>query len=264
MQTTKLPKLGFYFKGFPEDVRFRRHTIPESLEIARGTLYETWYRCLKLSPYTKEGAKKGLWRSEEQQLTYQRFGDLADTTFDSWWVGKGFELFKEKGNFKRIDVLKDATHKGNADKLLLEIPLTVSPVTLKVQFDRLLRLHHPQYNKFDRWRHSTADEKLNQSRLTSVSLNLYISVYEHWNKQKNAARYKIGEEMSLNPRYVVKHGDLGVDVREKHLQMSLLVTEYLKKGKNLIAHASEGRFPCTDDHEWIERSTRVRRSRYGD
>ena len=101
MQTTQLPKLGFYFKGFPEDVRFRRHTIPESLEIARGTLYETWYRCLKLSPYTKVGAKKGFWRSEEQQLTYQRFGDLAGTTFDSWWVEKGFELFKEKGNFKR-------------------------------------------------------------------------------------------------------------------------------------------------------------------
>jgi len=40
MKTGDLPKLGFFFKGFPEDVRFRRHTVPEALEIAKGTMYE--------------------------------------------------------------------------------------------------------------------------------------------------------------------------------------------------------------------------------
>jgi hypothetical protein len=39
--------------------------------------------------------------------------------------------------------------------------------------------------------------------------------------------------------------------------MSLIVSEYLGKAKNLIAHASEGRFPCTDDHDWVERSKRA-------
>jgi hypothetical protein len=69
--------------------------------------------------------------------------------------------------------------------------------------------------------------------------------------------FEVGEAMALNPRLVVKHGDLGSDVREKRLKMSLMVSEYLEKAKNLIAHASEGTFPCTDDHDWIERSTRA-------
>jgi hypothetical protein len=55
--------------------------------------------------------------------------------------------------------------------------------------------------------------------------------------------FAVGEAMALNPRLTVKHGDLGSDVREKHLKMSLMVSEYLEKAKNLIAHASEGVFP---------------------
>lgn len=257
MKSSDLPKPGFFFKGFPEDVRFRRHSVPDSLEIARGTLYETWYRCLKLSPYTDESLATGKWRSEEQQQTYQQFGDLAGTTFDSWWIERGYELFREKGDFKKINVQQDASANENGQALILEIPLTVSPATLKEQFDDLLRQHHPHFKRFDRWQHSSATSKLRSSKLTSVSLNLYVSVYEQWNKDTTAALYEIGEKMSLNPRYVVKHGDFGADVREKHLQMALIVSEYLGKAKNLIAHATEGRFPCTEDHPWIERATRA-------
>lgn len=257
MKTSDLPKLGFFFKGFPEDVRFRRHTVPESLEIARGTMYETWYRCLKLSPYTTEALATGMWRSEDQRQTYELFGDLQDTTFDSWWLGRGYKLFQEKGDFKRIDVQQQANATSATDRLVLEIPLTVSPSTLKEQFDDLLRQHHPHYKKFDRWQHSSANGRLRSSKLTSVSLNLYVSVYEQWDKNQEVALYEIGEQMSLNPRYVVKKQDLGADVRDKHLQMSLIVSEYLGKAKNLIAHASEGRFPCTDDHEWIDRAKRA-------
>lgn len=264
MQTSDLPKLAFFFKGFPEDVRFRLHTVPESLEIARGTMYETWYRCLKLSPYTAEALETGVWRSQEQQETYERFGDLQGTTFDSWWLDRGYELFKEKGDFKRIDVQQQSNATDNAQRLVLEIPLTVSPATLKEQFDDLLRQHHPHYKRFDRWQHSSATGRLRASKLTSVSLNLYVSVYEQWYKNQDAALYEIGEQMALNPRYVVKHGDLGGDIRDKHLQMSLIVSEYLGKAKNLIAHASEGRFPCTEDHEWVERATRAPNWRHRD
>jgi hypothetical protein len=130
MKTSDLPKLALFFKGFPEDVRFRRHTVPEALEIARGTMYETWYRCLKLSPYTAQALATGTWRSDEQKQTYERFGDLQHTTFDTWWLDRGYELFMEKGDFKRIDVQQHGSSAGDTDKLVLEIPLTVSPATL--------------------------------------------------------------------------------------------------------------------------------------
>jgi hypothetical protein len=220
-------------------------------------MYETWYRCLKASPYMAEAMATGQWRSEDQQKTYQRFGDLRHTTFDSWWLDCGYELFRESRDFKRIDVQPQTGTAGNEETLVLVIPLTVSPATLKDQFDELLRQQHPRYKKFDRWEHSSATGRFRSSKLTSVSLNLYVSVYETWDGNQDAALYDIGEQMSLNPRYVVKHGDLGSDIREKRLQMALTVSEYLGKAKNLIAHASEGRFPCTDDHDWVERSKRA-------
>lgn len=261
MKTNDLPKLAFFFKGFPEDVRFRRHTVPESLEIAKGTLYEAWYRAVLLSPYMTESIDSNVWRSQSQQDTFKRFGDLRDTTFESWWVERGYELFMEKADFKKIGVRESSAQEVKEKTLILEIPLTVSPSTLKLQFDELLRKHHDHYKKFDRWQHSSATGKLQSSKLTSASINLYLDVYQQWQvmqaKDVGVNLYEVGEAMALNPRLVVKHNDYNSDIREKHLKMSLMVSEYLEKAKNLIAHASEGIFPCTENHDWIERSTRA-------
>ena len=261
MQTGDLPKLAFFFKGFPEDVRFRRHTVPEALEIAKGTMYEAWYRAVKLSPYMAQAIDTNNWRSQLQQDTYLRFGDLRGTTFESWWLERGYELFMEKGDFKKIGVREGSDKEVKDKTLILEIPLTVSPATLKQQFDELLREHHEHYKRFDRWQHSSATGRLQSSKLTSLSINLYLDVYEQWQTMiaidVDVHLFAVGEAMALNPRLTVKHGDLGSDVREKHLKMSLMVSEYLEKAKNLIAHASEGVFPCTDDHDWIDRSKRA-------
>ncbi len=260
MKTSDLPKLGFFFKGFPDDVRFRRHTVPEALEWARGTMYEAWYRAVKLSPYMAHAIDTNEWRNQQQQDTYSRFGDLRGTTFDSWWVERGYELFREKGDFKKIGVREGSTQDVNDKTLILEIPLTVSPATLKQQFEDLLRQHHEHYKRFDRWQHSSATGRLQSSKLTSVSINLYLDVYEQWQSMyamdAGVNLYEVGEAMLLNRQLVVKHGDLNSDIRDKHLKMSLQVSEYLEKAKNLIAHASEGIFPCTENHDWIERSTR--------
>lgn len=260
MSQSDLPKLGFFFKGFPEDVRFRRHTVPESLELARGTLYESWYRALKLSPYMAEAINTGRWRSDKQRENFDRFGDLRGTTFDEWWVNVGYEIFREPDAFKKISI-QDTSQTTREQKLILEVPLTVSPATLKEQFDKLLKEKHPHYARFDRWKYSEAERKMRTSKLTSLSLNRYLDVYECWTEIQSTNPavhlYEVGERMRLIPRYIVSRQDMSVDIKEKHLQMSLAVTEYLGKAKNLIAHASEGVFPCTDDHEWIERFTRA-------
>jgi len=187
------------------------------------------------------------------------FGDLRETTFDSWWGNVGYELFREDRDFRRIAV-HEVTEDLPDKSIAFIVPLDVSPATLKKQFDRLLAKHHPDYKKFDRWKASSAQQKLRKSKLTSQSLNLYLDVYECWiAMQRDNAQirlYEVGEHMRLSPRYTVKDDDSDTIVRNKHLEMSLLVTEYLSKAKNLIAQASEGKFPCTENHHWIERSTR--------
>lgn len=266
MGNRHLPKPRFFFKGFPEDVRFTKHSVPESLEIAKGTLYEAWFNALRLSPYMAESIDSGNWLSDQQQKTYERFGDLRGTTFDQWWVDVGFNLFAEGQDFKRLSLL-DTSGEVTKDTLVIEIPLTTSPATLKEQFNELLREHHPHFKKFDRWKMSTATAKLQSSRLTSLSINLYLAVYEKQREMvategPDVTLYQVGEALNLNPRLVVVFADRPADVKEKHLQMSLLVSEYLKKAKNLIAYASEGIFPYTENHDWIERTSRAPSDRF--
>ena len=57
-------QVALFFKGFPEDVRFKSHTIPESLDRAKGTLYETWFNALQLSPYYQAICETG-WHSPD-------------------------------------------------------------------------------------------------------------------------------------------------------------------------------------------------------
>lgn len=266
------PKAGqaqLFFKGFPEDVRFKSYSIPESLERAKGTLYETWFNALQLSTYYQTICETKEFPSEEAKRTFELFGDLRNTSFDTWWIEVGYGIFAEKKPFNKVSVNNERDSFGEDVKILrLEIPLNVSPKTLRAQFDNLLELHHPHYKDFDRWHASTAPVRMESRKLTSVSLNICLDVYRAFiekSKQGDVQLYEIGEELKINPKYAVKHSDRPAEIAEKHIKMSSAVSEYFEKAKNLVAHATEGRFPCTDNHHWIERQTRApRKSRYGD
>ena len=272
MKKAPKPKAGqaqLFFKGLPEDVRFKSYSIPESLERAKGTLYETWFNALELSSYYQAICQTKEFPSDEARRTFELFGDLRNVTFDTWWIEVGYGIFAEKKPFNKVSINNQTDIFGEDVKVLhLEIPLNVSPKTLRAQFDNLLELHHPHYKDFDRWQASTAPVRMESRKLTSVSLNICLDVYRLFlekSKQGEALLYEIGEELRINPKLNVIHSDRAIEVNEKRIKMSSAVSEYLEKAKNLVAHATEGRFPCTDNHPWIERQTRAaRKSRYGD
>jgi len=260
------PKAGqaqLFFKGLPEDVRFKSYTIPESLERAKGTLYETWFNALQLSPHYQSICKTHEFPSDEAKRTYELFGDLRNVVFDTWWIEVGYGIFAEKKPFNKVAVNNQTNDFGEDVKVLhLEIPLNVSPKTLRAQFDNLLELHHPHYKDFDRWQASTAPVRMESRKLTSVSLNICLDVYRLFiekSKQGDVQLYGIGEALRINPKNDVKSNDRPAEIAEKHIKMSSAVSEYLEKAKNLVAHATEGRFPCTDNHCWIERQSRAPR-----
>ena len=257
------------FKGFPEDVRFKSHTIPESLQRAKGTLYETWFNALKLSPYYRAICGTGEYPSEAAEKTYKQFGDLRLTDFDHWWIETGYGIFAEQRPFNRVSISKETTSYGEDIPVLrLEIPLNVSPKTLRNQFENLLELYHPHYKDFDRWNASTADVRMQSKKLTSASLDLCLAVYKSYLDKLELGEpllYEIGEELRLNPKLNVVHSDRPAEVNEKRIKMSSTVSEYLEKAKNLVAFATEGIFPCTENHHWIPRQTRSpRKSKYQD
>jgi hypothetical protein len=261
MSFEHLPKLEFFFKGFPEDVRLTKHSVPASLAIARGSIYEAWYRCVKLSPYLAEAIDSGEWRSDALRQTYEWFGDLRGTTFDEWWVEVGYGIFKEGKEFRRIH-LSEITEDLPPKTIRFDVPLTTSPATLKKQFDALLKKHHPHYKQFDRFKQSTAIAPLKLSKLSSPSINLYLQAYEKQQELKktnpSVKLYEVGEAMNANPKNVVKESDHSVVKKEKRFLMSQQVTEYIEKARDLIANASEGVFPSTESHRWVERGIRRR------
>jgi hypothetical protein len=266
---SKAKKVEFFFKGFPEDVRFKSHTVPESMERAKGTLYETWFNALKLSPYYQLICETHEYPSEEAEKTFHLFGDVRNTTFEKWWITTGYGIFAEKKPFNRVGVSNEKNDVGEDVPILrLEIPLNVSPKTLRNQFNELLEIYHPHYQDFDRWQASTAEVKLQSRKFTSASLDLCLDVYAKYVAKANKSEvllYEIGEELRINPKLNVVRTDRPSEVAEKHIKMSSSVSEYLEKAKNLVAHATEGRFPCADNHRWVERQKRGgRKSKYSD
>jgi hypothetical protein len=255
------PKAGqaqLFFKGLPEDVRFKSHSIPESMERAKGTLYETWFNALQLSPYYQRICETNEFPSEQAEKTFHLFGDLSNTTFEKWWVATGYGIFAEKKPFNRVSVNneKDATGE-DVPILRLEIPLNVSPKTLRNQFDDLLELHHPYYKDFDRWKASTADVRFENKKLTSASLDLYLEIYKEYLANGNdLGLYELGVQKRVNPKLVVLPSDRPKEAADKRVKMANAVSEYIEKAKNLVAYATEGIFPCVENHHWIERKTR--------
>lgn len=262
------PKVGqaqLFFKGLPEDVRFKSHSIPESMERAKGTLYETWFNSLQLSPYYQGICETGEFPSEQAEKTFHLFGDLRNTTFDKWWVATGYGIFAEKKPFNKVSITNEVNSNGEDVPILrLEIPLNVSPKTLRNQFDNLLELHHPHYKDFDRWQASTAEVRFENRKLTSASLDLYLEIYKEYLANENdLGLYELGVMKKVNSKLVVLHSDRPKEVADKHVKMANAVSEYIEKAKNLVAYATEGIFPCVENHHWIERKKR-NTSKYGD
>lgn len=263
------PKAGqvqLFFKGFPEDVRFKSYTIPESVERAKGTLYETWFNALQLSSYYQDICQSNEFPSDQAERTFLLFGDLRNITFEKWWVATGYGIFAEKKPFNKVSVSNEKDEAGEEVPILrLEIPLNVSPKTLRNQFDNLLELHHPHYKDFDRWKASTAEVRFENKKLTSASLNLYLDVYRAYLEIKDDGElglYELGVNLKINPKLIIVHRDQPKEVADKKIRMANAVSEYIEKAKNLVAYATEGIFPCVENHHWIERKTR--KSKYGE
>lgn len=188
------------------------------------------------------------------------FGDLRNITFEKWWVATGYGIFAEKKPFNKVSVSNEKDEAGEEVPILrLEIPLNVSPKTLRNQFDSLLELHHPHYKDFDRWKASTAEVRFENKKLTSASLNLYLDVYRAYLEIKDDGElglYELGLNLKINPKLVIVHRDQPKEVADKKIRMANAVSEYIEKAKNLVAYATEGIFPCVENHHWIERKTR--------
>ena len=259
--------MRFFFKGLPADGRFEAHTVAESADLAAGTLYEAWFRALQLSPYIAEGVDHGLWRSDRVREIHREFGDLRGQNFREWWIQQGHQLFAEERGYVPLRVAEEwpidvvEAELVREDILRLEVPLTLSPVMLREQFDAILREHHKHYADYDRWKTSTARKKLQTRRFKDRDVMRCLDVYQRWSARSGTGRerlYKIGQAAGIAPAYHpvtrdrpnIRKDDSGA-ILVKQEKLSKETWRHLAKAKLIIANASEGNFPCADPHRWV-------------
>ncbi len=262
--------IKFFFKGLSAEDRIFPQTIDSSVKLAKGTLYEAWFETLQTSPWYMEGAKTGIFKSASAEDAYKKFGDLSNIDFATWWKTIGYTVFSEDVPYRPVEIVgvevktKIESNEKKPPALKIEVPLNLHPKVLREQFEEILRLHSEYFNeKNDRWNHSTADvHQYRESKLSYQTISRWLRVYRAYNKQKEHKDFKLynfAKEIELHPtlfRGLLKKADVPESMR---VEAANVASDILKQAQNLMAHATELRFPCTDPHEWVATQKRAKK-----
>ncbi|PUE32272.1 hypothetical protein B9Z35_01615 [Limnohabitans sp. Jir61] len=250
----------FFYKGLPpEDRTFGQHP-EQAARLARGTLYEAWFDTLQSSPWYQEMERTGEFKSDEAKKNWLDFGNLQKTNFEQWWNEKGFQIFAEKVPYTEIQNISIKVEHGDDDNLppmlKLEIPLNLDPKLLKLQFEKILREHENYVDRFDRWRFSTAPvHQSGETKITYASISRWLKVYSDWTRSKalrpKLAMWEFALEHKLCPELSRQYGGGVIVPPPERRTLTNSVSDPLKLARRLMANATEGVFPSTDDHPWV-------------
>lgn len=260
----------FYYKGLSAEDRIYPQTFETAASKAKGTLYEAWFDVLQISPWYKHIAETGEFLSYEANKTWEQFGDLRNKTFADWWRETGYRIFAERVPYQPtqitgIDVkIKPNKNENKPPVLNIEVPLNLPPAELEKQFREILRRQEEYQNErqFNRWDHSTAPvHQYRETKLNYSTIKKWLHVYQEYEKRKDQEGFKLYNfawEQELHPTLfvgLVKNLDMPADIR---IDAANVASDILKNAKYLMANATEGRFPCTDPHDWAKSGTRNR------
>jgi len=284
----------FYYKGLSEADRIYPHQPKKSFQLAKATLYEAWFDTLQTSPWYSEICDTKEFPSAASKETWDKFGDLRTITFEKWWLKTGHKIFSESTPYMPVrEVNLDYIVKHNETKdgpptLVLEIPLNLSPTQLTKQFEKIVakqfayldeissksKLKRNTFKKddglfsvttsFNRWQHSTATaHQQRETKMTHQYIKHWLDIYKKWTAAKavnsKLTQSQYAQFLKLKPKGVRELGTgVSLNQEERNLYASAL-NESLKMARFLMAHATEGVFPCTEPHSWAVSGTRNKR-----
>lgn len=282
--------VDFYYKGLSIEDHIYPHTPSESFRLAKKTLYEAWFDTLRLSPWYMHICETKSFPSNASKDTWKHFGDLQNLTFEHWWLKTGYKIFSEKRPYSPINevTLDYAIHRGNDDEkapsLILEIPLNLSPAELRRQFDKLVDMHTSYVieikkgdvtsndgdnmfaatRSFNRWDHSTAAiHQQRDTKMTYQQIKHWLTTFKAWESAKfnnpTITLTQFAIDLKLSPegkRLYDSSNDLTGRGAQK---LANAASEQLKMARTLMAHATEGVFPCTEPHSWTTGPSRKKR-----
>ena len=262
--------LRLHYKGLSAEDRVFSLTPDASAAKARGTLYEAWFDTLKTSPWYNELTVTGNFPSPSAAQTWAYFGDLRTIEFRDWWLARGYEIFAETVPYEPIQVqsvttkLKPSTNQSRPPRLVIEVPLNLSPAALRDQFETILRQQAQYAADFDRWQHSTAPvHQHRETKLDYKTIRRWLDIFRSYEKavtQRGFTLYDFAAQMGLHPllsRKEFRGRKVPEDLRVK---MANVASDTLKSVRALMANATELRFPDTTPHAWAKSGTRATRA----
>jgi hypothetical protein len=236
-----------FFKGArPGQRRSVRSDADGIAARLKGTAYYGWYKTLRASESYKETCRnKG-----EGRLAplYEDFGDVY-MPWDMWAARYGRKIFSERQALPRAEQIRKSdieNMKVTQDTILLNVPLTISRVTLMRQIGKIIKANHDG-RKLDVFKRSTAKRPLLKSRVQMPMVEMLLEVMSARTKNKELPLWKVGELAGVKIAYMSriddKHRILSID--EERRRMAIVTSGYLAKARWLIDNAESGLFPLT-------------------
>jgi hypothetical protein len=263
--------MDFYYKGLGPEDRIFAQSLESSSAKAKGTMYEAWFEVLQTSPWYRSICETGEFPSEAAKITFEKFGDLRRMTFSNWWQETGYKIFAEVVPYQPMQIadlkiaVKNSSDQKKPPMLIIEVPLNLSPTSLKEQFNEILKAHELYSAEFDRWDYSTAEvHQDRETKLTYATIKNWMKVYKAYEKERDKVDFKLynfAKELELHPtlfRGLQKKMDVPEDLR---IEASNVASDILKKAMFLMANATEMSFPNTASHEWAVTRNRAKKNK---
>ena len=236
-----------FFKGArPGQRRSVRSDADGIASRLKGTAYYGWYKTLRASESYRETCRnKGEGRLAS---LYEDFGDVY-MPWDMWATRYGRKIFTERQALPRAEQIRKSDVENmriTQDNILLNIPLTISRVTLMRQIGKIIKDNHAG-RKLDVFKRSTSKRPLLKSRVQMPMIEILLEVMSVRIKNKELPLWKVGELAGVKIAYMSriddKHRILSID--EERRRMAIVTSGYLNKARWLIDNAENGLFPLT-------------------
>lgn len=241
-----------FFKGIP---RFVAATDDLEASEAAESVYRWWWECLRLSPVLWFAAETGYKPTEAAVAKVaEAFGDLRSGNFKKWWRETGAKIFAESKRPSRVTLLDLSQlhqHRFDADKIYVEVPLSIRQQTIVSQFKGILADAH-EGRALNLAKHSNAEFKLHTKRYQLHTLENEYWVLLYRLLHPKIETWRLGDRLQVAPQHKIRdsYGNIpgpaqyGQKKPTRHLNgLTSMTGRYLYKARFALLNAERGTFP---------------------
>ena len=228
---------------------------------ARQSVYFWWWAFLRLSPVLWFARETGaIPKDKAVAKVAELSGDLGEKEFRNWWRQTGTIIFAESVELPEVKLLGvDVDVRfpmSTSETLYLEVPLSISKVTIIKQVRVLLNSNHAG-RELDLMEESTAQFRLHTHRYRLRSLEIQYWVLLYRLLYDKVFDWQIGDRLRIAPHLKVREG---IEVDKKRAYFSTprallgnITGRHLYKARYTLRNVERGEFPNLEKVELSDR-----------